>query len=65
MISESNLSEIRNNTEFYATMVVKLRERVSGLTLMNLELESLLDLERQKTALLEEQINLSNNATTK
>jgi hypothetical protein len=65
MISENNLSEIRNNAEFYATMVVKLRERVSAITLMNLELESLLDLERQKTAMLEEQINLNNSATTK
>jgi hypothetical protein len=32
MISENNLSEIRNNAEFYATMVVKLRERVSAIT---------------------------------
>ena len=65
MMTDQALSEVRSNAEFYAAMVLRLRERVSTLTLLNIELESLLDLEKQKTAMLEEQINLNNSAATK
>jgi hypothetical protein len=65
MLDKETISELQNNPEFYANMIIKLRDRISTLTLMNLELETLLDMEKQKNTMLEEQVNLKNSATTK
>lgn len=48
--SNNFVEELKSNPEFYVALILRLREQVATLTLLNIEAEVLLDLERAKTA---------------
>lgn len=47
------IAELKENPEFYVGLIIKLREQVSSLTLLNTEHLVLIDLERERSAELE------------